>query len=359
MRAAESCGLVPLMTAAASQRLSSKSLIEISSSSRMPRFPVLDGWRGISIVAVLAAHMLPLGPKSWQVNEASALLGMSLFFTLSGFLITKTLIHDPSVRNFLIRRLCRILPLAWLFALIVLPLVKAQFADYVATLLFYANLPPYHLTTVTAHYWSLCVEVQFYAFVAIIFAFLGSRGFLLLIVAGLAVTTNRVLHGVGAAVNTPYRADEIFSGAALALIHSDYLGQVGRWLRTLLTATSSWILAAMLLLASHPSLIFAQYFRPYLAAALVGTTLLQEQDGRVMKLLMLPTLAYVGEISYALYVIHPLTMYGWLGSGSKFIKYAKRPLSFSLSFLGAHISTRRYEKRWISFGKKVIARLNV
>lgn len=160
----------------------------------------------------------------------------------------------------------------------------------------------------------------------------------------------------GASINTPYRADEIFSGAALALIHSDNLGEVGRWLRTLLTATSSWILAAMLLLASHPSLIFAQYFRPYLAAALVGTTLLQERDGRrFMKLLMHPTLAYVGEISYALYVIHPLTMYGWLGTGSKFIKYAKRPLSFTLSFLGAHISTRHYEKRWISFGKKFIA----
>jgi len=347
------------MTAAASQRLSPQSLVEFSSSSRLPRFPVLDGWRGISIVAVLAAHMLPLGPKSWQLNDTSALLGMSLFFTLSGFLITKTLIHDPSIRNFLIRRLCRILPLAWLFALIVLPLMKAQFADYVATLLFYGNLPPYHLTRLTGHYWSLCVEVQFYAFVAIVFAFLGSRGFLLLIVAGLAVTANRVLHGVGTAINTPYRADEIFSGAALALVHSDYLGQIGRWLRTLLAATSSWILVAMLLLASHPSLIFAEYFRPYLAAALVGTTLLQQQDGRFMKLLLHSTLAYVGEISYALYVIHPFTMFGWMGNGSKFIKYAKRPLSFGLSFLGAHISTRQYEKRWISFGKKLIARLSV
>ena len=58
---------------------------------KIPRFPVLDGWRGISILCVLSAHMLPLGPKSWQLNATTATIGMSIFFTLSGFLITTTL----------------------------------------------------------------------------------------------------------------------------------------------------------------------------------------------------------------------------------------------------------------------------
>jgi peptidoglycan/LPS O-acetylase OafA/YrhL len=91
----------------------------------MPRYPVLDGWRGISILCVLAAHMLPLGPKSWQLNELFAPLGMCLFFTLSGFLITNTLIYRSNVRDFLIRRFCRILPLAWAFMLVALPLAGA------------------------------------------------------------------------------------------------------------------------------------------------------------------------------------------------------------------------------------------
>ena len=322
--------------------------------SPMPRFPVLDGWRGISILAVLACHMLPLGPRSWRLNEAVGLLGMSLFFTLSGFLITKTLIHDPSIRNFSIRRFFRIIPLAWLFAVLVLPLVKAPAADYGVTLLFLANLPPYHLTPLTGHYWSLCVEVQFYAFVAVLFWLAGNRGLITLVVIGLLVTGNRMMHGVGAAISTPYRSDEIFSGATLALVHSDYLGSIGRCLRRALATASPAIIVAPFLLACHPSVIIAEYFRPYLAAALVGTTLLH--GGILTNWLQHRKLAYVGEISYALYVIHPLSLRGWLGHGTTVIKYAKRPLCIAISFLAAHFSTRYYEKRWISLGRRLIAR---
>src|SRR5689334_16088961 len=74
--------------------------------------PVLDGWRGISILCVLATHMLPLGPYGWG-NAFVGIAGMSLFFTLSGFLITSTLLEKDDVRSFFIRRACRILPLAF------------------------------------------------------------------------------------------------------------------------------------------------------------------------------------------------------------------------------------------------------
>lgn len=63
---------------------------------------MLDGWRGISILIVLASYMLPLGRKHLRANGAAGVFGMILFFALSGFLITSTMIHDPSVRNFLI-----------------------------------------------------------------------------------------------------------------------------------------------------------------------------------------------------------------------------------------------------------------
>ena len=118
----------------------------------MPQHPVLDGWRAISILVVLAAHMLPLGPKRFDLNASVGALGMSLFFTLSGFLITKTLIYRPSVPQFLIRRFCRILPLAWLFMLVALPLARAPFTGvYVGNFLFFANLPPFFLTDLTGH----------------------------------------------------------------------------------------------------------------------------------------------------------------------------------------------------------------
>jgi hypothetical protein len=79
------------------------------------RLPVLDGWRGLSIVLVLAAHLLPLGPTGLDLNAAVAAAGMALFFTLSGFLITGFLLRNDNVDEFLISRLARIVPLAWLF----------------------------------------------------------------------------------------------------------------------------------------------------------------------------------------------------------------------------------------------------
>jgi peptidoglycan/LPS O-acetylase OafA/YrhL len=72
----------------------------------------LDGWRGISILCVLAAHLLPLGPKAWQLNATAGPMGMALFFTLSGFLITHFLLNHAGVLDFLIRRFFRIVPLA-------------------------------------------------------------------------------------------------------------------------------------------------------------------------------------------------------------------------------------------------------
>src|SRR5206468_10482977 len=106
------------------------------------RLSLLDGWRALSILLVLAAHLLPLGPKWLELNDAIAPMGMALFFTLSGFLITRLLL-SVDVRSFLIRRFCRIVPLAWLAILIVLPFNRVEFASYAAHLLLYGNLPPF------------------------------------------------------------------------------------------------------------------------------------------------------------------------------------------------------------------------
>ncbi len=120
-------------------------------ASRDTRLTVLDGWRGVSILAVLATHLLPLGPKSWQLNETFGPLGMALFFTLSGFLITRFLLHHASIGDFLIRRFFRVIPLAWLAMLVALTLTHAPSSYYLPNFLFYANLPPQHLTEVASH----------------------------------------------------------------------------------------------------------------------------------------------------------------------------------------------------------------
>jgi len=324
----------------------------------MPRYPVLDGWRGISILMVLAAHQLPLGPYRWGLNHAAGLLGMSLFFTLSGFLITMSLIFRPMVKPFLIRRICRILPLAWLFLAIALPLGGAEPLQYASHLLFFVNSPGLDLTPWTDHFWSLCMEMQFYLVIAFLFGWLGQASFKLLPVMALAVTLNRATHGITDSIFTLYRVDEILAGACLALL-------VHRWnqqpdgLRDILPRRAfPWVasgLLGLLLLSCHEWGGVLQYLRPYVAASLVGATILASAmdigPGRVERFLTQRWLGYIGQISYAVYLLHPLAAYGWLGSGDSIVRYAKRPLVFALTFGLAHLSTFYYEARWMKWGK--------
>ena len=143
----------------------------------LPHLKVLDGWRGLSILLVLAAHLLPLGPKVLQLNYGAGMLGMVLFFILSGFLITSILLREQSIPNFLIRRFCRVIPLAWLYFAVALTLSGASVYAWVAHYLFYANFPPKELVPLTVHFWSLCAEMQFYVGVAMLVAALRVRGF--------------------------------------------------------------------------------------------------------------------------------------------------------------------------------------
>jgi peptidoglycan/LPS O-acetylase OafA/YrhL len=63
---------------------------------------------------------------------------------------------------------------------------------------------------------------------------------------------------------------------------------------------------------------------------------------------------YIAEISYALYVIHPITAYGAMGDGSPLVKYLiKRPVSLLLSFILAHISTFYFEKKVVRAARTI------
>jgi peptidoglycan/LPS O-acetylase OafA/YrhL len=130
---------------------------------------------------------------------------------------------------------------------------------------------------------------------------------------------------------------------------------LGGSIRRVLSNVNPWILGGLLLASCHAYGGPLNYVRPYLAAGLVGTTIFQT-DRRLTQRLQAASLAYIAEISYALYMVHPLTAYGWLGAGSELVKYSKRPLSFVLSFGMAHLSTRYYESRWIAWGKRQIVR---
>ena len=317
------------------------------------RVPILDGWRGISILLVLAGHMLPIGPKWLKLNAMVSASGLSLFFFLSGFLVVSMLLKNDNIISFFIRRLFRILPLAYL-ALIVLLLANAAPTHvWLANLFFYANIIPDDLLPHGDHLWSLCVEVQFYLAVGLTVAALGRRGLLLVPIACVAVTAARAAYEIEFSIVTWFRIDEILVGGTVALFlnSSKPTRTPQEW-----PAYVSFGLFAALLLSSHESFGYLCYLRPYIAALLIYSTM--QRFDFLYALLSSPWLRYLATTSYALYVIHPLTYAGWLGEGDVVIKYSKRILSFILTFLLAHLSTKYYERHWNELGHRLSARVS-
>ncbi|MCM3718460.1 acetyltransferase [Fictibacillus phosphorivorans] len=139
----------------------------------------LDGLRAIAVLAVIAYHL----NFDWA---AGGLLGVTVFFVLSGYLITDLLIAEfhtsdrINFKDFWLRRARRLLPAMFTMLLVVITWVtifeQAMLdrleEDTVAAILYVSNWwyifqdlsyfesfgPPSLLT----HFWSLAVEEQFY-----------------------------------------------------------------------------------------------------------------------------------------------------------------------------------------------------
>lgn len=144
----------------------------------MSRIPSLDGFRAISILLILFCHArlsagFPNSPLLIDIAR-QAEVGVTVFFVISGFLITYLLLSEEakngaiSLKAFYARRAFRILPVYFLY--IVFILVWRNFETFGLT---NGNLA--HIFTFTVnfdknkdwflgHFWSLSVEEQFYFF---------------------------------------------------------------------------------------------------------------------------------------------------------------------------------------------------
>ena len=315
---------------------------------------VLDGWRAISILAVMAGHWFPIGPGAWNFNAAVAASGMALFFCLSGFLITHFLLEDSRVWPFIVKRVTRIVPLAWLAMLILVAVNGADLHTALANLLFFANLPPAALMHGGNHLWSLCVEMQFYLLVATLVAVIGRRALYLLPVLCVIVTGLRIADGVVISIVTWHRLDEILSGAIVALVwhHFGRSGQTARhWV--------AWlpVLAAVLLvLVANPHAGQLGYLRPYLAALAVGGSLFAF-PAILARLFASTPSRYVARTSYALYVVHGMLTATWLGgeNADKLLRYVLRVPLVLATFAIAHVSTFFYEARFTNAARRYLA----
>ena len=313
------------------------------------RLKILDGWRAMSIVMVLAGHWLPIGPKSLNLNAPVAAGGMAIFFTLSGFLITRFLLDRPEPLPFLIRRLLRILPLGWLAMVVLYFSSSNSLAQLVGNLMFTANLPPARLLHAGNHLWSLCVEMQFYVGVAVLVALAGRRGLLLLPIFALSVTLGRIFDRAPISIITWFRVDEILAGAIVALIYSNSFGKAPV---ELMKRCNFYVVAAIAALCTFDLDGPFAYARPYAIALMVGVSL-WNAPAWMRSLLGSKAAAYIASISYAVYVVHGMLTATWFGTGDTFVKYAKRPLLIGATWALAHLSTYYYEQRFIELGRQV------
>jgi peptidoglycan/LPS O-acetylase OafA/YrhL len=324
-----------------------------ASAAEHAHFGVLDGWRASSILLVLAGHWFPIGPASWLLNLAVSNTGMVMFFTLSGFLITNFLYRRPSVVDFLLRRLFRIVPLAWLYCAVVLLWVGADLQMWLAHLLFYVNVPPFFKTPPTDHLWSLCVELHFYIGVALLVGLLGKRALWSLPVLCVGVTAWRVINGEVLSNQTEFRLDEILAGATVALAYQRWGEKAFRRppAAMLLIALTSVLLVA----CGHSDFDMLQYARPYVAGLLL-VLVLSDPASMLGRLLQGRVLAYVAKISFAVYVLHGGLAQTWLGGGERLEKYLKRPLLVAVTWALAHLSTFTFEARAQALGRSLSRR---
>lgn len=138
----------------------------------------LNGIRAIAALLVVVSHTLLeheyFGVKINSSGLDVAPFGVTMFFTLSGFLITylllkeKATFNDVNIRGFYIRRILRIWPLYYFYLAIVcfVVLTDKLSGSFYYYLFMGANIPAALNISLPllAHYWSLGVEEQFYLF---------------------------------------------------------------------------------------------------------------------------------------------------------------------------------------------------
>ena len=301
---------------------------------RFPYHGALDGLRALALIAIVAYHL----HYSWADG---AFLSVDLFFLLSGFLITTLLIVEwqrhgsISLRRFWSRRARRLVP-ALLVTLVAVaaftrieidPWMRTSVRDdvlasltYVANWRFIASDQGYFQTFAAPsplrHMWTLAIEEQFYILwplitIAALRLGRGRRGIVAVCLAGSAVSvavmaaTYRPGDPLRAYYGTDTRVHVILIGALLAVLLSVW--QPGDAARRRLRVLGVVAFAAMLFAWATASGTAAPYYHGgSLLHAAVACVVLTAclHPGPVRAVLGIGLMAWIGRLSYGLYLFH-------------------------------------------------------
>jgi peptidoglycan/LPS O-acetylase OafA/YrhL len=291
----------------------------------LPEFiPAFDGLRGVAILTVLLYHCHPrLQGTAIEPFIIWGWSGVSLFFVLSGFLITGIILDAGGsphfYRSFFARRALRIWPLYWLLLAlyyVVVPLIFSGWrwtlhmiagAPWVTLLLFVQNLRSIALPGAIGPTWSLAIEQQFYLFWAPVARTLRPRWLLLAAAAMLATSPLVRLYWGGhlTPTHTLTHLDGLAIGSivAIALRLAPWTPAAWRWVARAALAVGA---CGVWLMLNHGSpftdTLLAFGFGGMLLAALLGAQ--SARPSLYCRALTLRPLLFVGKVSYGLYVTH-------------------------------------------------------
>lgn len=303
------------------------------------RIPSLDGLRGISILLVTVCHIPAMaGAESLSAMRPYLVhgnLGVDVFFVISGFLITHLLLSEQgkhssiSLRGFYWRRTLRIFPAYYAFlcaagALWAARLVKMDWLSWAAsvtyTVDFMRDPSPYPI----GHLWSLGVEEKFYLLWPSAMILAGRRNAVGVLLACLVICP--ILRFIGWEYWRPYvdidlffptRMDTLAVGCLLAyFVRTDraamWSESLGRFATPIVLASAAVvILSAIVLGQSGKYTLGPKRLIEATAIAMIVFLATTQTDSLAAKVLNWRPLAFIGVLSYSLYLAQAFFFLNW------------------------------------------------
>lgn len=353
-------------------------IVQIPAVLQQNYLPSLDGLRALSILMVVGSHVL-IGQNvhnTFLYSLFNGALGVSIFFTISGFIITTLLMKEQiytkniSLKKFYIRRFLRIIPLAYLFLIVLIALnqifkLGVSFSGFLLSFLFLKNFVGSETDPATTHFWSLSVEEQYY----LIFPFIFKQNRKLYLVLGIALILFIIpvivwlhFHIAWLSKNIlfnylfiiVYKLPLILIGSIFSILFFSYSEGFKKYSSS---AFSLIILAAIITLNSDFAVIarfkgflYTNVITGVLIACLIGINLFESRSF-VFKLLNHKFVILIGKLSFSIYVWQQIFTFDvpwakaswWLSS-----------VTFNLSalFIVAYLSYNYYEKPFLKWKQK-------